>query len=922
MLARWLVLLSSFAYLGLLFAVARFAERRGEQGRSIIASPYVYSLSLAVYCTAWTFYGSVGRAATTGLGFLPTYLGATLMAATWWTVLRKILRISKRHRITSIADFIGSRYGKSTLLASLVTVIAVVGIMPYISLQLKAVSTSYTVLLAPPGAATPHAAADAGAILLDKVFWVALLMAAFSILFGTRHIDATEHHEGMVAAIAFESFVKLVAFLSGGVFIVWGVYGGLGELFARASAALPDYAALISLEGIAPGTWIAHTLLASFAILLLPRQFQVAVVENVDERHVQKAVWLLPLYLLAINLFVIPIALAGRLHFPAGAVDPDVYVLALPLVEGWPWLALFVFIGGLSAATGMIIVETIALSTMVSNDLVMPALLRLPWLRLDERADLSGLVLAIRRVTIVGVLLLGYAYFRGIGDVYALVSIGMISFAAAAQFAPAILGGIYWKGGTRAGALVGLSAGFVVWLYTLLLPSFARSGWLPAGFVEAGPAGIEWLRPYALFGLAGLEEVTHALFWSLLANLAGYVGVSLFVRPSVLEHAQASLFVDAWEHAAEGGGSRFWRGSASLPELRSLLRRFVGHDRADAALEEYARARGLRSARELTADAELVGHAEALLAGAIGAASARVMVASVAREEPLGIDEVMRILDETRHAIAHSQALEAKSRELERATAELRAANERLQQLDRLKDDFISTVTHELRTPLTSIRSFSEILFDNPDLEEPERARFLQIIIRENERLTRLINQVLDLEKLESGVVEWHIEPVDAAAVVREAIAASSRLFEDAGVRLEAHVPEALPPVRADRDRAMQVLLNLLSNAARFTPAGTGRVEVRAAREDGSVRIDVRDNGPGIARADRARIFEKFAQVGGAEAGWPGGTGLGLPISRQIVEHLGGRIWVESEPGRGAQFSFTLPLAHAGAEPRILNPQP
>jgi signal transduction histidine kinase len=235
---------------------------------------------------------------------------------------------------------------------------------------------------------------------------------------------------------------------------------------------------------------------------------------------------------------------------------------------------------------------------------------------------------------------------------------------------------------------------------------------------------------------------------------------------------------------------------------------------------------------------------------------------------------------------------------------------------------FVADASHELRTPLTSIRSFSEILFDNPDLEEPERARFLQIIIRENERLTRLINQVLDLEKLESGVVEWHIEPVDAAAVVREAIAASSRLFEDAGVRLEAHVPEALPPVRADRDRAMQVLLNLLSNAARFTPAGTGRVEVRAAREDGSVRIDVRDNGPGIARADRARIFEKFAQVGGAEAGWPGGTGRGLPNSRQIVEHLGGRIWVESEPGRGAQFSFTLPLAHAGAEPRILNPQP
>src|SRR6266511_3502865 len=507
MLTAPVIVIASFAYVGLLFAIAYYGDKRADAGRSVISNPYIYALSLAVYCTSWTFYGSVGRATSGGANFLAIYIGPTLMAALWWLVLRKMIRISKANRITSIADFIAARYGKSTLLGGLVTIVAVVGIMPYISLQLKAVSSSFTLLVQYPAIVMP-ARLGAAPLLQDKALYVALILAAFAILFGTRHLDATERHEGIVAAIAFESLVKLLAFLAVGVFVTFGMYRGFGDLFGRA-AADPRLSTLLTF-GAGVGTyssWAWLTLLSMLAIMLLPRQFQVAVVENVDEDHVGKAIWLFPLYLLAINIFVLPIAVSGLLRFPDGSVDADTFVLTLPMLEQQQGLALLAFIGGMSAATGMVIVETIALSTMVCNDLVMPALLRMGRLRLNERDDLSGLLLAIRRATIVLLLLLGYVYFRLAGEAYALVSIGLVSFAAVAQFAPALLGGLFWKGGSRAGALAGLGAGFLVWIYTLLLPSFAQSGWLPASFLEQGPFGIAWLRPLQLFGLSDLDQV-------------------------------------------------------------------------------------------------------------------------------------------------------------------------------------------------------------------------------------------------------------------------------------------------------------------------------------------------------------------------------------------------------------------------------
>jgi signal transduction histidine kinase len=632
------------------------------------------------------------------------------------------------------------------------------------------------------------------------------------------------------------------------------------------------------------------------------------VIENVDEKHLKRAGLALP----ALHARDQPLRAAHRLRrpartFPPGYVDADTFVLTLPMAHRVEGLALLVFIGGLSAATGMVIVETIALSTMVCNDLVMPVLLRVKALRLTEQRDLSSLLLDIRRAAIIAILLGGYLYYLIAGEAYALVSIGLISFAAVAQFAPAVIGGIYWKGGTRAGALAGLSAGFAVWIYTLLLPAFAKSGWfgMQVDFLDLGPWGVELLRPTQLFGLTGLDQITHAMIWSILTNAGLYVGVSVLGRQSASEHAQATLFVDVFTQTGERGSR--WRGTTSASALQTLLGRFLGPERALNLFTAYARERGLTSADQLEGDGELVHFAELQLAGAIGAASARAMVATVAEEEPLGLEEVMTILDEASQVIAYSHQLEEKQKELERASAELRAANARLQELDRLKDDFVSTVTHELRTPLTSIRAFSEILHDHRDIDPAEQQRFLGLIIKESERLTRLINQVLDLAKLESGMAEWQTTELDLNELVADAVSTTSQMFKSRGVSVATRAGAPVSKVMADRDRVTQVMLNLLSNAVKFCPEGTGLVEVRLAEDANTVRIDVRDNGVGISRENIGVIFEKFRQVGDTLTDKPPGTGLGLAICRQIVDHFGGRLWAESEPGKGSTFSFTLP---------------
>ncbi|PSL16846.1 Na+/proline symporter [Marinobacterium halophilum] len=903
-----LALVIAFTYLALLFVIAAWGDRRAEQGRSVVNSPTIYSLSIAVYCTAWTFYGSVGRAATTGLSFLLIYLGPTLAMLCGWLVLRKMIRIARAQRITSIADFISARYGKSGGLGMLVALIAVVAIMPYIALQLKAITVSYGILTEYPNV-TPTALSLSD-FWNDKAFWVALVLAVFIILFGTRHLDASERHEGMVTAIAFESLVKLFAFVGVGLFVCFILYPGPTTLLAEASTRLPELGQYFGLEQVPGGAlgWVGTLVLATLAFITLPRQFQVLVVENVNEQHLRRACWMFPLYLLLINLFVIPIALAGLMGGSATG-DSDDYVLTLPLSAGLEWLPMLVFIGGLSAATSMMIVETIALSTMVSNQLVMPLLLRWRHLHLERSRDLSGWLLGIRRIAIVLILILGYLYHALIGEAYSLVTIGLVSFAAAAQFAPPLLLGLYWRGASRNGAAAGLLAGTMVWAWTLLIPGFALSGWMATDFIEQGPFGWMWLRPYALLGLEGWDIYTHSLFWSMLVNIGLLVGVSLFSRQSHMEQTQAALFTNALRPEAELAA--IWQGQASRYELYRLLNRYLGKA---ATLRQFGGVTPLPD-DDSPATPALIARAEQGLTGALGSATARILINSVVRGEGLDMASILSILDTTSQTLEYNRRLEQKSTELEKIGSELRSANDRLRELDRLKDEFVAMVSHELRTPLTSIRAFAEILNDTEAMPAEQQQHFLQIIVRESERLSRLIEEILDLARLESGRMTLHPERCDLIELIHQAGDAVTQLFQQRHITLELQLPDTLCPVMADPDRLLQVLINLLDNASKFADHDQPRVLLTLQIKPRHFRVTVEDNGVGITEAEREKVFEKFHQIeldsdNTDSSHRPRGTGLGLPISRGIVSHLGGRLWVDApEQLQGACLAMELPAA-------------
>jgi signal transduction histidine kinase len=479
---------------------------------------------------------------------------------------------------------------------------------------------------------------------------------------------------------------------------------------------------------------------------------------------------------------------------------------------------------------------------------------------------------------------------------------------AVAQFAPALIGGLFWRGAVKAGAIAGISAGFAVWCYTLLIPSFTQTPAI-ADFVAVGPFGIDLLRPYALFGLNGLDPVTHATFWSLLANVGALLGVSMLAQQRPVDRAHAALFVDP-DSPAEA--ARIWRRTGLIPDLNSLAARFLGRQRTSAAFASWARERGLDPATAIKADAETVLFYERLLASVIGAASARVLVGAIVEEEPLGVDEVMRILDETSRVIEANRRLEEKSEALEDATTELRQANARLKELDRLKDDFIATVNHELRTPLASIRAFSEIVRDHSDLDDEQRREFLRIVVHESERLTRLIGQLLDLSKMSEGGLPARLAPVDLVGVAQDSLAAMRQMFVARDVALDTRLEVDRAMVMGDHDRLVQVLINLLGNAAKFAPRVRGEARLSLRRVGGDFEFAVADNGPGIAPGDREVVFERFRQLGDTMNNKPEGAGLGLAISQRIIIQHGGRIWIDDAPGGGAVFRVELP-AEAGA---------
>src|SRR6186713_194137 len=643
MLQGWAVIAVALAYIGLLFLIASYGDRTRGLGRSGRTGKLIYPLSLAIYCTSWTFFGSVGFASRTGFDFLTIYVGPALMIGLFSPLLIRIVRLAKAHNITSIADFIAARYGKGQAVAATVALIAIVGTIPYIALQLKAVSSSLETILA-------HVAAgdDASRPLLgDIALFVALSMATFAVLFGTRHIDATEHQDGLMLAVAAESIVKLLSFLAVGIFVTFWMFDGPVALFSKAMNS-PLAASVLTREP----PWevlLASTLLSFFAILLLPRQFHVAVVENNDEREIKRARWMFPIYLVLINLFVVPIAIAGLMTFPGGQVDGDMFVLALPLQAGSGVFTILAFVGGLSAATAMVIVESVALAIMVSNDIVVPWVLQRREALITAREDVGSLLLTVRRIAIFAILLFAYVYYRFAGDSQ-LAAIGILAFAAIAQLAPAFFGGLIWRNATARGAIAGMTVGILTWAYTLLLPTFAD-----AGLLASGPWGFDLLRPQHLFGLE-LPPLVHGVMCSLALNILTYIGFSTRHAPSAIERMQADVFVPT--HLAPMTPSfRLWRSSVTVEELTSTVARYLGEERTRSSFESFAATKRISLQPEAEADFQLLRYAEHQLASAIGAASSRLVLSLLIRKRTVSTKAALKLLDDANAAIHYNREI-------------------------------------------------------------------------------------------------------------------------------------------------------------------------------------------------------------------------------------------------------------------------
>ncbi|TAL73757.1 MAG: hybrid sensor histidine kinase/response regulator [Rhodanobacter sp.] len=635
MIAGWLLLLVALGYVGLLYGVAWFGDRRPLYPRQPRLRPIIYSLALAVYCSSWTFYGAVGTAAREGLAYLPIYLGPALFLIFGFGLMRRLVEVARQRNITSIADFIGARFGKSHGLAAVVAVIAVVAVLPYIALQLKAVAMSFAVLGGkPPGLRS--------ALLTDPALWCGGMLAVFAILFGTRSIDATEHHHGMVLAIALESLIKLVAFVALALFAL--KHGpGIAPTTQHVAAGF---------DQDIPALFFVQTGLAFVAMFCLPRQFQIGVVECEDTNDLRHARWLYPLYMLIVSLAVLPIVAAGTQLPLVRDGLADAWVLNLPLALNNHGMTLLAFVGGFSAATGMVIVAAVALSTMISNDLVMPALLRLRHLELDRRSDLSTLVLRVRRIAIVVLVAMAFGYYRLVADTENLAATGLLAFVAVAQLAPAIIAALYWRGASRHGIAAGMLAGFAVWLYTLLLPAMLHVG----TWQQEGPLGLAWLRPQDLFQLgSNATPLLHGTLWSLAVNVSCLVFVSLRWRPSLEDRLHAALFVHPY--AAKRGGAGDWRGRVVVADLRTIATRIVGKRGTERAFADYERRRGKALQPGESADRALIQHTERLLAGAVGAASARRILMSGLSGSGLDIAEAMALMDEASQELRFNREL-------------------------------------------------------------------------------------------------------------------------------------------------------------------------------------------------------------------------------------------------------------------------
>ncbi len=896
-MSNWFILGIILIYLSFLFVIAYWAERNKQS--KWVNSPYVYALSLAVYCSAWTYYGSVGVAATSGVEFLTIYLGPVIAAPFWVMIMRKIIQLSKLYNVSSIADFISLRYGNNRSIGALVTLICAISVIPYISLQLKAISETFQIIT------STKQENPEGFLFLDSTFYIAIILALFASFFGTLSLDASKRRKGILFTVALESLLKLTFFIIVGIYVTFFVFDGTQDIYEQANQKL-DLAALSSVGGISGGlNWYFSLALSFLAIFLLPRQFQVSVVEFTERSQLKKAIWVFPLYLLLFNVFVIFIAWGGMVLLGNENYNPDYFSLLIPLQNGQNWLAVLVFLGGFSAVISMVVVSTLALSTMLSNNLIIPYGFIKKFTK-NQSVKNEKYIKNIRRLSIFSLISLAYLLYSFFDPKVSLFAIGLVSFLIITQLAPSFFLGMYWNRGSSLGAKIGMIAGLLICIYTYISPFFATVIFKNPSFENFGPFGIEFLKPYQLFGLDVLNPTTHALFWSLLVNTFLYASVSVSFKGNYRERNYGEMFVNSEQVVAMKETAFVWKGEAYVQDIQQLLIRFIGSERADKALRIF-RKRYQVNPDEKLADARFINFAERLLTGAVGSASAKILIGNVAKEKPVSLVEVLQILEENKETISSNKYLEAQSKELMQLTSKLKKANEELQLQDQLKDDFLDTVAHELKTPVTSIQASSEVLSEGEDMPFDLRKKFIENILNDTERLAILINDILDLEKLASGRTQLNLQPRDFIETIQKAIQGVQNIADKKQVTLILDSEKNHIEANYDHDKMMQVLTNLLSNALKFVESQKGLIQVKVLAKDDQIYCEVLDNGKGIPEEDIPHIFKKFYQSKHQNLKKQIGSGFGLAICKQIVELHGGDISAKNKDKSGACILFQFP---------------
>ena len=873
-------------YLALLFLVAYLAEKK--KSKLWINNPYIYALSLAVYCTAWTYYGSIGVAATSGLNYLPIYVGPIVIIPAWIYINTRIVRISRVNKISSVADFIALRYGNSRSFSAVITIVCLLAIVPYIGLQIKAISETFHLVTE---------TAISKNILTDNATFVVVLIALFSSYYGTRYVDASEKRLGIISAIALESFLKLFFIIILGLFVIYFVFDGFSDIYQKASQ-FKDFKQKNTFSGPEGAiNWMILCMISGTAICILPRQFHTAIVENRQEKHIKTAIWFFPLYLLIFTIFIFPIAWGGRLIFDGQKVNPEFYSILIPQYFNNTLITVLVFLGGLSSCISMIIISAITLSIMLSNNLIIPYGL-LGKFKSENEIQNTRNITNIRKFSIFALIIMAFVFYKYFILKTSLDSVGLISFVVIAQLAPAFFGALFWRRGSYKGAMTGLLAGLVICYFGLIIPQYYFS------YNQEFKGVLRDLYTiFDFFSIPYLSRIPEIFFWSLLVNTGLFAIISVSSKGNYRERNFAELYVDIDKYIQNHENAFIWRGTAYVSDIKNILERFLGKKKTDQALRIFNLKYNIDSQTE-TADSRFIKFSENLLAGRIGTASAKILIEGVTKEDKISLKEVLNILEESKENITLNKRLTEQSEELQKLSDDLRNANENLIIKDRQKDDFLDSVAHELRTPITAIRSAGEILADDDEIPLEIKKEFLNNIITESDRLSEIINDILYLDKLEHGEITLHVRENNIIETYKKALNPILHLIQQKNIHLcEVNLLNHYI-FDYDEARMIQLFQNILGNALKFTD-DQGTIQTKLADKEDLLIIKIFNTGKHIPEEDLEMIFDKFYQSKNQNIIKPTGSGLGLAISKRIVEAHNGTIKAENS-GLGVTFTVTL----------------